>query len=104
MRSVVVQPEATQETDDAFVWYEDKEPGLGFRFLHDLDVLYAAIARRPEIFQPVRSGFRRALLRTFPYAIFFESDDGLAVIHSVFHCARNPAELQSRLTPSKKKL
>ena len=71
MRSVVVQPEATQETDDAFAWYEEKEPGLGFRFLHDLEIALAAIARRPEMCQPVQSGFRRALVHRFPYAVFF---------------------------------
>jgi toxin ParE1/3/4 len=102
MRSVAVQPEATQETDDAFGWYEDKEPGLGFRFLHDLEIACAAIARRPEIFQPVRSGFRRALMRKFPCAVFFEFDEKLAVVHSVFHCSWNPVAWQSRLTPLKK--
>lgn len=102
MRSVVVQPEAGQEIDDAFGWYEDKEPGVGFRFLHDLEIVYAAIARRPEMFQPVRGGFRRALMRKFPYAVFFEFDERLAVVHSVFHCSRNPVEWRSRLTPLKK--
>ncbi len=102
MRSVVVQPEATHETDDAFGWYEDKEDGLGFRFLHDLETAYAAIARRPETFQQVRSGFRRALMGKFPYAVFFEFDEKLAVVHSVFHCSRNPVERQSRLTLVKK--
>ena len=104
MRSLAVQPEATQETDEAITWYEDKEPGLGLRFLHDLDILYASIARRPEIHQLVRGGFRRALMRKFPYAIFFEFNDQLVVVHAVFHCSRNPAGWRSRLKTSKKKL
>ena len=103
MRSVAVQPEASHETDEAVTWYESKEPGLGLRFLHDLDVLYASIARRPEIHQPVRSGFRRALMRKFPYAVFFEFNEDLVVVHSVFHCSRNPAVWQNRLKSSKKK-
>ncbi len=103
MRSVVVQPEAEQETDEAVAWYEEREPGLGLRLLHDLDVAYAAIARRPELFQPVGDGFRRALLHTFPYAVFFELDGEAVVVHSVFHCARNPAIWQSRLKAAKKR-
>ena len=102
MRSVIVQPEAIQETDEAFGWYEDKEPGLEFRFLHDLETADAAVARRPETIQPVRSSFRRALMGKFPYAIFFEFDEDLVVVHSVFHCSRNPAAWQSRLTSVKK--
>jgi plasmid stabilization system protein ParE len=102
MRSVVVQPEAAQETDDAFGWYEEKEPALGFRFLHDLETACAATARRPEIFQRVRGGFRRALMRKFPFAVFFEFDEKLAVVHPVFHGSRNPVEWQSRLTQLKK--
>ena len=104
MRSVVVQPEAIQETDDAFEWYEDQEAGLGFRFLHDLEITYAAIARTPKNFQPLRDGFRRAILRRFPYAIFFEFNAELVVVHSVFHCSRNPDVWHRRLTKSKKKL
>lgn len=102
MRSVVAQTEAIKETDDAFAWYDEKEPGLGFRFLHDLETTYAAIARRPESFHRVRSGFRRAVMRKFPYAVFFEFDKKLVVVHSVFHCSRNPVEWRSRLTPAKK--
>jgi plasmid stabilization system protein ParE len=103
MRSVVVQPEAEQETDEAVAWYEEREPGLGLRLLHDLDVAYAAIARRPELFPPVGAGFRRALLRTFPYAVFFELDGDMVVVHSVFHCSRKPSIWKSRLRTAKKR-
>ena len=102
MRSVAVQPEAVKETNDAFDWYENKEPGLGFRFLHDLETVYAAIARWPEIYQPVQDGFRRALLGKYPYAVFFEFDNPLVVVHSVFHCSRNPTGWRSRLKPLRK--
>jgi plasmid stabilization system protein ParE len=102
MRSIAVQPEAIKETDDAFGWHEEKEPGLGFRFLHDLETAYAAIARWPETYQPIPGGFRRALMGKYPYAVFFEFDQNLVVVHSVFHCSRNPEEWQSRLTPLKK--
>jgi plasmid stabilization system protein ParE len=102
MRSVAVQPEALKETDDAYGWYEEKEPGLGFRFLHDLETAYAAIARWPETYQPVGGGFRRALMGKYPYAVFFEFNKNLVVVHPVFHCSRNPTEWRSRLTPLKK--
>lgn len=101
MRSVIVQPEAEQETDEAVAWYEEREPGLGLRLLHKLDVAYAASARGPELFQLVGNAFRRALLRTFPYAVFFELDRDMVVIHSVFHCSRNPAVWKSRLRAAK---
>jgi hypothetical protein len=104
MRSVVAQPEAIHETEEALRWYEDKEPGLGLRFLHDLEVLFAAIGRRPDLFQPVRSGFHRAIMRRFPFALFFEFNDELVIVHAVFHCSRNPAVLRKRLTSPKKKL
>jgi plasmid stabilization system protein ParE len=97
MRNVVVQREAIHETSDALAWYEAREPGLGLRFLHDLEVLYANIARRPEIFQSVGNGFQRALMRKFPYAIFFELDRETIIIHSVFHCSRNSKVWQTRL-------
>ena len=102
MRSVVVQPEAAREAEDAVAWYEDKEPGLGLHFLHDLDVLYARMARNPEIFQSVGASFRRALMRKFPYAIFYEFSQKMVVVHSIFHCSRKPRDWKMRLEKTQK--
>ena len=49
-----------------------------------LDALYARIAQHPLQFPAIVEGARRAVLRRFPYAIYFVADDapvGLAVLH-----------------------
>ena len=39
---------------------------------------------------------RRALLRRFPYAVFYEIGAVEIVVYAVFHCARNPRAWKRR--------
>jgi hypothetical protein len=52
----------------------------------------------PKHFQVVFKNVRRALLRRFPYSLFFviEEDDTLLVI-ACFHASRDPAQWQKRV-------
>jgi plasmid stabilization system protein ParE len=42
------------------------------------------------------SGIRRALLRRFPYAVYFAVERDVVVILAVLHVSRDPAEWQRR--------
>src|SRR2546425_8645542 len=50
----------------------------------------ASIRRNPEASQLVDPTVRRALLRRFPYAVFYEVGAVEVVVYAVFHCARDP--------------
>lgn len=39
---------------------------------------------------------RRALIRRFPYAIFYVVSDEIVTILGIFHCRRNPRAWKSR--------
>jgi hypothetical protein len=39
---------------------------------------------------------RRALLRRFPYGVFFEVAETEIVVYAVFHCARDPRAWRRR--------
>jgi plasmid stabilization system protein ParE len=52
----------------------------------------------PESYPIVYEGFRRALVRRFPYAIFYESEDQAITVFGAFHTSRNPAKWQRRLS------
>ena len=45
----------------------------------------------------VHEAYRRALLRRFPYAIFYEHTGDLVPVYSVFHTSQNPAKWRQRL-------
>ena len=96
-RRLIVRPEAEAEMTDAFDWYEDRVPGLGFEFLLCVDAVFSAIQRTPQHYPCVHKTARRALSRRFPYEIIFVEDDERVVVLSVFHAKRNPKRLMERI-------
>ena len=41
--------------------------------------------------------FRRALVRRFPFEVFYEFDDTRVIVHLVFHTSQDPAKWRARL-------
>lgn len=68
---LVAEPAANADVEAAFVWYENERPGLGLDFLDELRAAYGRIVDGPLKYRDLRSGIRRALLRRFPYAVYF---------------------------------
>jgi plasmid stabilization system protein ParE len=77
-------------------WYEGVATGLGRRFQQAIDTLAERMSENPRQFPIVFKNVRRALLRRFPYSLFFvvEGDD-LTVI-ACFHASRDPSRWQQR--------
>jgi len=96
IREVIIRPEAEAELSDAFGWYEERVQGLGAEFLISVDATIHAIVRNPRQFAEVHKEIRRALLRRFPYAVFFLVDDSQIIVLAVFHVKRNPKKWQAR--------
>ena len=72
------------------------KPGLSVRFLSDVDRTIARIRERPFEFPAVSSDVRRALLHTFPYAVYFRASDEAVVVLAVLHLRRNPKVWRGR--------
>ena len=68
---VRIRPEAQRDIVSSARWYESREPELGVEFWGSLDRVVEAIREDPERFPMVYREFRRALLRRFPYSVFF---------------------------------
>ena len=95
-RRLIIRPEAEAELTEAFAWYEERVPGLGAEFLLCVDASFMAILRDPQHHPQVHRSLRRALVRRFPYEIFFVEDDERLVVVSVFHAKRHPKHGQAR--------
>jgi plasmid stabilization system protein ParE len=93
---LVSEPQADLEIEAAFQWYEKEQPGLGLEFLGELRATYNRIVEGPLKYQHLRSGVRRALLRRFPYAVYFAVEQSRIVVLAVLHASRDPAEWQRR--------
>lgn len=95
-RRFIVRPLAEADLDDAAGWYDNERPGLAARFLSDVDRTFARVRERPLQFPVVADAVRRALLHTFPYAVYFRASDDVVVL-AVLHLRRSPKTWRSRL-------
>ena len=95
-RELIFRPEAEAELREAFEWYESRVQGLGAEFLLAIDATLASIVRNPLQHPLVHKTVRRALLRRFPYEIFFVLGEHDIVILAVFHAKRNPKRWTDR--------
>ena len=93
---IVVRPAAAADIDEAFLWYEGQSPGLGHEFLGAAQALMDTVAQYPLRYPVVRRNTRRALLRRFPYAIYFRIYDEVVVVVACMHGRRNPRRWQVR--------
>jgi len=93
---LILLPEAVADASESYAWYESQEPGLGDEFLRCLEACIVRIQRSPRLYPVAVETYRRALLRRFPYAIFYEYDDRGVVIFAVFHCSQDPQKWRAR--------
>jgi plasmid stabilization system protein ParE len=94
---LVIAPEAELDLADAYAWYEKRRAGLGEEFLTSVDACLEGIRRQPEMYALAHGSYRRALIRRFPFAIFYEHAEAQVTVYSVFHTSRDPEKWRQRL-------
>jgi plasmid stabilization system protein ParE len=94
-RQVYFRPEAAAEAAAARKWYDSRQAGLGLKFANALRETISRIADSPLVFPSVRGETRRAVLRPFPYALYFRISDEAIVILAV-HGRQDPRRWQER--------
>jgi plasmid stabilization system protein ParE len=92
-----ILPAASRDLEEAYRWYEGRSSGLGVEFTRSIDVSLQRIQRNPELYEVVYKEYRRAMVRRFPYAIFYKCSDCAVTVYSVFHCSQDPSKWHSRL-------
>ncbi len=96
MKRLRLTPEAELDVDEAHLWYQQQAPDRAAAFLAAIDACLATIQRHPQAFTLVDRTMRRALVRRFPYAIFYEAGPREIVVYGVFHGARDPEAWRRR--------
>lgn len=94
---LLLRPEAEADIGEAYRWYEAQTDGLGEEFLRAVDACFATVQRTPMAYTPVHKNVRRALLRKFPYGIFYLFEADCIIVLACFHARRNPKQLQTSL-------
>jgi len=100
-RRWVVRPLAEADIEAAAAWYDGQQSGLGLRFVDAVDQVLTRIHESPLQFPLVSTEIRRALLHTFPYAVYFDVTEQSVVILAVLHLHRAPRIWRARTQPSR---
>ncbi len=88
--------DADAELAEARQWYAHQREDLDLEFMDSVDEALTRVVRNPQMYPVVYRNLRRAVIRRFPFAIFFDvSEDEIQVI-AVFHSRRDPEGWQSR--------
>jgi plasmid stabilization system protein ParE len=95
-RRLVVRPAAEADIAEAVAWYEARSPGLGTEFVRAVDACLGLVERFPEAQAEVYRHARRALLRRFPYAVFYVVHAETIDVIACLHVRRDPRRWRSR--------
>ena len=96
MNPILIRPAAAADIDEAFLWYERQQTGLGDEFLAVVQIALENIEAHPTRCPLVHREVRRALLPRFPYGIFYRVYGERVVVIACMHGRRNPKRWKSQ--------
>lgn len=96
-RRLVVTLEAGADIAEAIAWFGRISPSLPARLRVELDDVNASILEHPELHPVVYRNFRRALLRKFPYSVFYVVDGDVVLVVGVVHQSRDESAWKRRI-------
>ena len=94
---VLISSDAEADLEEAVAWYRTIGSGLDSEFIRAFEARLSSICRNPAQYPVVYKNVQRALLRKFPYGIFYFVFDETVVVLACFHTRRNPQDWQKRV-------
>lgn len=86
---------AVSDLAQAFQWYEEQKPDLGYRFMARVDEALDQIALNPALYAPVIGSAQRVLVEQFPYALYYTISED-AIVIACLHGKRDAQLARSR--------
>ena len=91
MYKSIILPLAQQDIKEAAQWYNERQPGLGKRFIALVRQKVHFIRQNPQAVAIRYDNIRTAMLDTFPYMIHYSVDDErkLIIVATVLSTSRD---------------
>ena len=96
-RSLRIIQAAENDLEEAFHWYERRRHRLGHELLDAVDECFLRVVGNPLAFQKVHRSVRRALVRRFPYCVYFVDNEPEVVVLAVLHGRQSATHWQERI-------
>lgn len=94
--TLIVQQEALADLQDAYDYYESRQPNLGRDFIIAFREEALQIEKNPQLFQKIYKEKRRAVIRKFQYNIIYQIEGKEVRVSAVMHGSRDPQRWQKR--------
>lgn len=95
-RNLVLRLGAEQDIVAAGRWYSEQRSPLGDELLDEVFATIRNVVSSPFKYPVVFRRTRRALVRRFPYGVYFRLTGQTVVIIAVLHTRRDPRRWQAR--------
>lgn len=90
---------AAAEVVNAIAWYAQPEINQASAFLRELERTEAHLATNPELYQRVEDDTRRAVLRRFPYSLFYVIEGNEVIVLACMHQHQKPRTREDLIKP-----
>jgi hypothetical protein len=95
---VVFRQAARREVIDAARTDEQQRRGMGSLFLDEVARIEAHLSDAPGLYQVVIEGVRRAVLRRFPFGVYYLEEKQRIVVLAGLDLRRDPATIASTIS------
>jgi toxin ParE1/3/4 len=80
------------DVDIAIGWYESQRSGLGLEFLECIKGTINRILENPKLYSVKHKRLRSAVIRRFPFSVFYTIERSEVVVHAVFDNRQDPVK------------
>ena len=95
--TVSARRKAENDIAKALAWYEKQQAGLALEFLSEFNDTVITLEADPLIYQELYRGVRRAVLRRFPYLIWYRVSGKTVSIIACTDARQNPVSTSKHL-------
>ncbi len=88
---------AEQELAEVVEYYNDKRPGLGYKFATEVKKGFTRIQEHPDAWSIFTSRSRRYLTDHFPYGILYTARNETILIAGIMHLRQDPKKWMERI-------
>ncbi len=88
---------ARRELNEAALWLELQEPGLGERFLLEVAQARRLILEYPQAWHPMGASLRRCHLKRFRFGLIYRINGDVIEIVAVAHDRQQPEYWRNRI-------
>lgn len=92
-----LHPDADREFTAHALFYERREPGLGRRFIDEIERGIEILVSQPQIGPQLDEEFRCFVLDTFPFSLIYRIEPEQIWVVAVAHQSRRPDYWRERI-------